>query len=432
MARLLAEALKAPVKSAGNFASSACPDPELLAAYADRGLTEEEAARWESHFADCSRCQKIIAVLVASDDELTEAEVERSGNLAAASMGASAARKPAEENAEAWWRSIWRRPTVWRWLVPAAGLASAVGLWFALHQAPSRETLSAQKITATAEAPQNAAGAASTKSDENEIAQANLPSPPESAPRSDVLLRDKEAAQAKSLGAARQEAAKKQEASNALRAPQVAGSGGTANTREYDAKDNRLQSAQAAEQRAITDALSAGAPAAPVAAPPPPAPPARQVDRAERQSPDGAAGATVTTQMKALAQTVSPAAIFASPSRRSLWRLGSAGRLERSTDQGQTWQPQSSGVAADLLAGAAPSDTVAWVVGRGETILRTEDGERWQRVAPPPFTQDSAAATPVRDWISVEARDALHATITSRDLRRFATADGGRTWVQVQ
>src|SRR5690348_7078767 len=322
LARLLAEALKAPAKSAGNVASSACPDSELLAAYADHGLTEEETARWESHFADCSRCQKIIAVLVASEDQLTEAEVERLGHLAAASMGASAARKPVEENAAAWWRSIWRRPTVWRWLVPAAGLASAVGLWFALHQAPLRETLSAQKIAATAEVPRNAAGAASTKSDESEIAQANLPSPPESAPRSDVLLRDKEAAQAKSLGAARQEAAKKQEASNALRAPQVAGSGGTANTREYDAKDNRLQSAQAAEQRAITDALSAGAPAAPVAAPPPPAPVAAasppapplagEGGRAARQDLDRAAGAPAPAQLKAFAK-VNPAIVFASP-----------------------------------------------------------------------------------------------------------------------
>jgi photosystem II stability/assembly factor-like uncharacterized protein len=136
--------------------------------------------------------------------------------------------------------------------------------------------------------------------------------------------------------------------------------------------------------------------------------------------------------LKAFAQTVivNPATVFAPPNRRALWRLGSAGRIEHSTDQGQSWQPQSSGVTADLLAGAAPSETVAWVAGRNGTILRTEDGgEHWQRVAAP--TESGALPTAPPDWVGVEASDALHATITSRDLRRFATDDGGRTWGRV-
>jgi photosystem II stability/assembly factor-like uncharacterized protein len=124
--------------------------------------------------------------------------------------------------------------------------------------------------------------------------------------------------------------------------------------------------------------------------------------------------------------------VFASPNRRALWRLGSGGRIEHSTDQGQTWQPQSSGVTADLLAGAAPSEKIAWVVGRAGIIVRTEDGEHWQRIAPPPTAQPVAPPRPAPDWIGVEARDALHATIISRDLRRFVTEDGGRTWVQEQ
>jgi hypothetical protein len=47
-------------------------------------------------------------------------------------------------------------------------------------------------------------------------------------------------------------------------------------------------------------------------------------------------------------------------------------------------------------------------------------------VAPPSTT------VPAPDWIGVEARDRLHATVTSRDLRRFATEDGGHTWVSLQ
>jgi photosystem II stability/assembly factor-like uncharacterized protein len=88
-------------------------------------------------------------------------------------------------------------------------------------------------------------------------------------------------------------------------------------------------------------------------------------------------------------------------------------------------------VTADLLAGAAASEKIAWVVGRGGIIVRTEDGEHWRQVTPPAIE----AATPSAlnsDWIGVEARDTLRATIISRDLRRFVTEDGGRTWVQEQ
>src|SRR5260370_14690383 len=385
LALLLAQALESKSKSVGDVATSACPDVELLAAYAERSLAEEETARWESHFADCSRCQKIIAVLVASDDELSDAEVAKLGNLAAAS---SPALKPAVRKA-AWWTLIWSGPAPWRWLIPAAGLASAAGLWFALHQAPPRETLSAQKIAATAEAPRNGAaqtatGASSAKPDETQAAQANLPRPPEPSPRSDLRLRDKETAPAESSAAAKKEQAQKQETvSNAVQQPRAAAAGRALDTREQDAKDNRLQLSQPAEPKAPTsDALSAAAPAAPAAAPAPP--PARDVDRAERQAFDRATRAPAAAQLKAaLAKAVSPPIVFGLPNRRALWRLTSGGSIEHSIDQGKTWQPQSSGVTADLLAGAALSETVAWAVGRRGTILRTDAGKHWQRIALP-------------------------------------------------
>ena len=50
MARLLAEALKT-----GAASSHACPDAELVAAYADQGLADGERHQLETHFADCAR-----------------------------------------------------------------------------------------------------------------------------------------------------------------------------------------------------------------------------------------------------------------------------------------------------------------------------------------------------------------------------------------
>jgi hypothetical protein len=437
LARLLAEALKSQSKSAGHAKSTACPDAEVLATYAEHGLAEEETARWESHFADCDRCQKIISVLAASGEELAKAEVERLGNLAAAS---SAAREPVVRNTPPPWVVIWRRPAFWRWLVPAVGMASAAALWFALRQVPPREALSSQKIAATSGAPQNridqgTTAASPAKPGETQMAQASLPTPPAVATPSAAPLRDKEKSQANSSAAARQEPARKQESfSNALQAPPGSEADRNLEVREEAAKDNRVPSAQANEQKSQTvDVLGAAPPVVTAAAPSPSTPPpARSGDRAVPQGFDSATGAPVPAQLKTLAQTVTPTIVFASPNRRALWRLGSGGRIEHSADQGQTWQPQTSGVTADLVAGAAPSEKIAWVVGRAGIIVRTEDGEHWQRVAPPLAAQPVAGAVAAPDWISVEARDALHATLTSRDLRRFVTEDGGRTWTQLQ
>lgn len=437
-ARLLAEALKSQGRPTGHPEISACPGAEVFAAYAEQGLAEEETARWESHFADCTRCQKIIAVLASSDEELSSAEVERLGTLAVAS---SAVPGRVVRRTTVPWIAIWRRPALLRWLVPAVGLASAA-LWFALRQTPPQQVLTAQKIGATTGAPQSETGqggaAASAKQDQTPLAQANAPALP-AAPRSRVGLRDKEAAQANSSAATRQEPTRKQETFlNAGQAPPVAAQAPTVSeadrkleAREDAAKDNRVASAKAAEQQPqLTDALTA-VPAAPAAAPSTP-PTARNAEPAASQVLDRATAAPAPAQLKALAQAPGLAIVFASPNRGALWRLGPGGGIEHSADQGRTWRPQMSGVGADLLAGAAPSEKIAWAVGRTGIILRTDDGEHWQRVAPPSATQTVAGAVAAPDWISVEARDATHATITSRDLRRFLTEDGGRTWTQLQ
>jgi photosystem II stability/assembly factor-like uncharacterized protein len=61
---------------------------------------------------------------------------------------------------------------------------------------------------------------------------------------------------------------------------------------------------------------------------------------------------------------------------------------------------------------------VGWIVGADGTVLVTTDGERWQpRAFPEPV-----------DLVGVTASSDATATVTTRDGRRFTTADGGRTW----
>ncbi len=111
--------------------------------------------------------------------------------------------------------------------------------------------------------------------------------------------------------------------------------------------------------------------------------------------------------------------IFA-PDNRHGWRVGSAGKIERSTDAGQSWKTQNSGVTADLLAGSAPSDKVCWIAGKAGTLLLTTDGgNHWKQVV-----------SPIADDLGgVRALDAQHASIWDIPNRKsFETNDGGLTW----
>src|SRR5690348_6979442 len=86
LARRLADAFD----ELGRTGTGKCLDAEQIAAYNRRGssvagaLTPEEAAVCENHFAACSRCRKILAVLAAGSAEvpLAEMEVARLGELA--------------------------------------------------------------------------------------------------------------------------------------------------------------------------------------------------------------------------------------------------------------------------------------------------------------------------------------------------------------
>jgi photosystem II stability/assembly factor-like uncharacterized protein len=65
---------------------------------------------------------------------------------------------------------------------------------------------------------------------------------------------------------------------------------------------------------------------------------------------------------------------------------------------------------------------ICWLVGEAGTILRTTNGTHWKTIKPPEETV----------FVRVEATDALTATVTTLDARRFSTSDGGKSWNSVK
>jgi hypothetical protein len=111
------------------------------------------------------------------------------------------------------------------------------------------------------------------------------------------------------------------------------------------------------------------------------------------------------------------------PSGTTIWRIGQAGVIQRSTDSGTTWFIQPSGVVADLIAGSAYSDQVCWLVGRNGTILRTTNGgATWQKLTSPSNV----------DLLAVFAINADSATVTDAAGRAFETTTGGAHWTRTR
>jgi hypothetical protein len=436
--------------------ASDCPDGEILAAYAEQGLGQAEAAKWESHFASCSRCRKILLVLAASaDTPLAEKEVAHLGELvlgvrgAVEITGASAGRAP---------QKLWDWRT--RWLAPALGAAAVLVVWFVMRP-PWRSMDRGPSPTLVAQAPKQEAPPNAAPAELDQLSrveplrdQKALPAPPPDRP-----------AKTPSLGGARGVPAEpRAESGNELK--KVSPSGGLAggalqreeklgtSTEEVEVlPPNNPASPPPPQQAKAAAGASALAPSPQARAKADAAAPsATEVPQSTSQSvmvteaapqvetTNGNLSGTTPQQPSAnlplngrplatfgaARQVRGYSALLKSPSGSTFWRAGKGGLIERSVDAGKTWTPQISLSKEDWLAGAAVSDTVCWVAGRNGAIARTADGERWDRVAPP--AQAAAAAGKLPDLTGVTAIDALNVIVTAGDGRRFATQDGGKTW----
>jgi hypothetical protein len=465
-----------------------CPDAELIAAYHEKSLQPDEIARWENHFATCTRCRKVLQVLAASvDAPLDEREVARLGELVAAARSPVEATTQTADPARPV-RVNWRR----RWLAPALGIAAALAIWFVTHPArraaqqnspeiliaqapksesgPSVETRSKQQ---SAEAPvtpgnNNEADAEALKGTRagrvqsanpstDSLAKKNLDAggvareiaPSSNAPENNLRVEKKEKAESNGTGVGTgagvgtgtpggiaggfyTPAPGAQSATPATVAPPHPPSPTAA----------ELAAPQPAPSAQAQDKVQASNPAPPDMRPPPSV--SQSVTVTEAVPSVDTANATVRgslseSNVKDLPLngrnygsllSLKAAGEFPvqinSPSGKILWRAGKGGIIQRSTDAGRTWTAQRSPLQEDWIAAAAVSNTVCWIAGRSGAIGRTTDGNHWKKIAPPPMAADSSGKFP--DWISITASGAKNVTITASDQRHFSTQNAGKSW----
>jgi Photosynthesis system II assembly factor YCF48 len=480
MAGLLRRSL-AQHASAGN-----CPEPEILAAYFDHALDAEETARYDLHFSRCSVCREQLAAMAraggvgdAAAGEKTAgawAWLRGSGWLmpAAAMLVALLAitgialrmRKavtPANEIAMA-------RPDA---LPPASSTPgnnstpspeSAPSPGAAAPAPPSADELDVQPSAPSAKRP-SMDGASVALSESGASRQAGTQSPPRVAGGSSGKSAAAPMMQPEAPKPAPQASPGMER--GAMRAGNrggasgasgngggvVSGSGagvdpGVANSAEQTvtvtgaapALDSAEPSKVLPEKKEEQDSVKRDAA---VSAEVAPQPYARKAKSSATTSAKGAAGAAAPAQSpKAMNlpanQTMEAAALarlqqaqissnlmnlqIQTPDPKILWMITGADEIEKSQDGGATWKLEYLETHARIIAGSAPSVKICWLVGEGATILRTTNGTHWKAIKPPDET----------DFVRVEAADALTATVTTLDGRRFSTSDGGKSWNSVK
>jgi hypothetical protein len=405
--------------------SARCIDAETLAAWSSGTLSRKEAAAVEAHAANCARCQAMASAF--------------------ARMEPPAAVRPG-------FLVGWRLSSVLPLAAAAAVLAIAVIWTLTPRSARPGPTLMASRDarppSAAAppadSAPSSGPATGPGRTDPSTSALRSGPSgrsvaaPPAAQPpgvsstaRSSAALADNRAAagrpDASSKSAALSRGAPPAAVPGRADAtpPSTAASGN--NNVMIDGISPTDAAAPARSQPSEPESVPLRTPASPAIqaqsgersfAANPAAPSASPVQIIEFASPAMTAGTTAGFARAGRAGVAGAAApLPAAPASGTRWRILPA-QVQRSVDDGQTWDVIAIDPRAVLLAGSAPSRLVCWLVGRNGAVLVSSDALHFTRL---PFPQDI-------DLVGVTATDNRRAIVTAADGRTFGTTDGGLTW----
>jgi hypothetical protein len=118
----------------------------------------------------------------------------------------------------------------------------------------------------------------------------------------------------------------------------------------------------------------------------------------------------------------SPSLEIVAPGGSDRWRIVGGQQVEWSTSAASGWRPAAIETLDVLTAGASPSPSVCWIVGRRGAVYVTTDGRRFMRV---PFPE-------MADLVKVTATDDRTATVSGADGRSWNTTDQGQSWAMAR
>ena len=452
-----------------SIASGDCPDAEFLAAYFDQSLGADEAARYELHFSQCTRCREQLAAMArASGEQTADAALEPvlvgtrpaqaiasgPGRVAAQGKPASATpfevKAPARKSTDSRWLNL-------KWLIPVA--AMLVLVTFIFMRFPSHEAtigLNNQiAMSKSAPPPQEQAASESEKkasdvgaSDKsalkNEPSAAGRRSSPQSSAKpaaSAAPNSESTQTQGKENSPPRGDTASRSAVATTARSSQ--GTAGLTSTLQSQKQSGGVAAGAAVQE--YRNAAAEPAPAAPapelnaslpkiavatdsanaVRSPAPaPSPSAERKSQAFGVTGQNLRGSTATNSLAKTkpAQARYTETVITTPDSDVFYRIAAGGFVEISENGGVTWQRQLLNPSAQFTAGSAPEPRICWLVGRSGIVFLTEDGKNWRQI-PSPMSED---------LIAVVAKSASNATVASDDDRKWTTDDAGKSWHAVK
>lgn len=403
------------------------PDADVLAAFAERALHEDERQKVLAHLAKCPECREVVS-LAAPVPEDTQIVV-----------------RPVRKR---WW---FLQPAVLRWGAVAASLVIvAVAV---MRYAPQKKGQISSYIEASKTETKAAAPAAATaeKPAEQETAQSA---------RENAPAREKTTTVARSDTAGHPAETPAQE--SAFLAPSAKGAAPTRDNTQVVAgvvtteqatpaaatvvANNGQELKDGASQPAATG-VGGGAPlakarkaAAPqkeesdyavaadkaAAAPAPPAPAAQPLVQNQQATSAATVGETVevapqtaeVVQSQGLAskRAERPIAVASQNWRWSVTDDGQVAKLE----SGRKWTKVAVAKHVRFSSISASGEEIWAGGGRGALYHSVDEGKTWQHVTSP--TDEDIAR--------VDFSDALHGTITTKSGAKWTTTDGGATWTK--
>jgi len=365
-------------QAAGWQAADEHPDANLLSAFAEHALAEQERVSVLDHLSRCAACRQIVAL------SLPEFEQD-----------ARAAAGPAPATAE---RSWWRSPVVhWSALTAAALVVLiAVGERMRLREGHSASAPAIAKYEPAQQSTEATAPPA-------------LPVPKESPKPAPAAPLAKASKRAEPMGAG--------SAGELTRAEKPAPSTGV----PVEAAQNALAppppptaeletNAARASKRPLAG-VGTGA-AGGVGAP------GTAVGRI-------VGGAIAAPAAKSEAAQDRSALFAMRASLRARWSVSDAGALQRSFDAGRTWKEVAVAEGVHFRAVAVVASDV-WAGGSGGALYHSADGgEHWSRVRVEANGRELGG-----DIVRIEFADIKNGVMTTSTGETWATSDGGATWQQ--